>query len=100
MLKKLLATFSDKVDGQEALANKKAQLIYAALEAHPNDYRIVPDKSARSRMNICFRVTKVSKSAIRLPGIYFVYSYSCRAATSRRLRKLSLSSPPSRASPG
>lgn len=61
-MKKLLATFPDKVDGQEAVANKKAALIYAALEAHPEAYRIVPDKSARSRMNICFRVTKVSYS--------------------------------------
>jgi phosphoserine aminotransferase len=59
VLKKLLATFPDKVDGQEALANKKAQIIYAALEAHPDLYRIVPDKTVRSRMNICFRVTKV-----------------------------------------
>lgn len=62
MLKKLLATFPDKVDGQEAVANKKAALIYAALEGHPEAYRIVPDKSARSRMNICFRVTKVSST--------------------------------------
>lgn len=62
MLKKLLATFPDKVDGQEAVANKKAGLIYAALEAHPDVYKIVPDRSARSRMNICFRVTKVSYS--------------------------------------
>lgn len=60
MLKKLLATFPDKVDGQEALANKKAQLIYSALEAHPDAYKVVPDKSVWSRMNICFRVTKVS----------------------------------------
>lgn len=59
VLKKLLTTFPDKVDGQEAVANKKAQLIYAALEAHPDAYKIVPDKSVRSRMNICFRVTKV-----------------------------------------
>lgn len=59
-MKKLLATFPDKVDGQEAVANKKAALIYGALEAHPEAYWIVPDKSARSRMNICFRVTKVS----------------------------------------
>lgn len=40
------------------MAVKKADLIYAALEAHPDVYRIVPDKSVRSRMNICFRVTK------------------------------------------
>ncbi|KAL2263030.1 hypothetical protein VTK26DRAFT_8555 [Humicola hyalothermophila] len=58
VLKKLLRTFPDKVDGQQALAEKKANLIYEALEAHPDVYRIVPDKSVRSRMNICFRVTK------------------------------------------
>ncbi|CAJ2508207.1 Uu.00g093930.m01.CDS01 [Anthostomella pinea] len=58
VLKKLLKTFPDKVDGQQAIADKKAALIYGALEAHPDIYKIVPDKSARSRMNICFRVTK------------------------------------------
>ncbi|KAF6808416.1 phosphoserine aminotransferase [Colletotrichum sojae] len=58
VLKKLLRTFPDAVDGQEAVANKKAALIYAALDAHPETYRVVPDASVRSRMNICFRVTK------------------------------------------
>ncbi|KAK1992694.1 phosphoserine aminotransferase [Colletotrichum falcatum] len=58
VLKKLLRTFDNKVDGQQAVADKKAALIYAALEAHPEVYRIVPDKSVRSRMNICFRVTR------------------------------------------
>ncbi|KAK3945040.1 phosphoserine aminotransferase [Diplogelasinospora grovesii] len=58
VLKKLLATYPDKVDGQQAVAEKKAKLIYDALEAHPEAYRIVPDKSVRSRMNICFRVIK------------------------------------------
>ncbi|KXH61247.1 phosphoserine aminotransferase [Colletotrichum salicis] len=58
VLKKLLRTFENKVDGQEAIADEKASLIYSALEAHPDIYRIVPDKSVRSRMNICFRVTK------------------------------------------
>ncbi|KAI3550357.1 phosphoserine aminotransferase [Colletotrichum filicis] len=58
VLKKLLRTFQNKVDGQEAIADEKASLIYSALEAHPDIYRIVPDKSVRSRMNICFRVTK------------------------------------------
>ncbi|KAI0537777.1 phosphoserine aminotransferase [Xylaria digitata] len=58
VLKKLLKTFPDKANGQEALANKKANLIYDALEAHPDIYRIVPDKSVRSRMNICFRINK------------------------------------------
>ncbi|KAG7289025.1 hypothetical protein NEMBOFW57_005386 [Staphylotrichum longicolle] len=58
VLKKLLRTYSDKVAGQQAVSEKKASIIYAALEAHPDVYRIVPDKTVRSRMNICFRVTK------------------------------------------
>ncbi|KAL2138944.1 hypothetical protein VTI28DRAFT_6009 [Corynascus sepedonium] len=58
VLKRLLKTYSNKVDGQQAVSEKKASIIYAALEAHPEVYRVVPDKSVRSRMNICFRVTK------------------------------------------
>jgi phosphoserine aminotransferase len=58
VLQRLLATFADKIDGQEALAKKKANIIYGALEAHPDAYRIVPDQAARSRMNICFRVIR------------------------------------------
>ncbi|PMD49402.1 phosphoserine aminotransferase [Hyaloscypha bicolor E] len=57
VLKKSLNTFPNKVDGQQALSEKKANLIYAALDAHPESYKVVPDKSVRSRMNICFRVT-------------------------------------------
>jgi len=58
VLKKLLRTFPDKVDGQQALAAKKAEIIYGALEAHPEAYSVVPEKLVRSRMNICFRVIK------------------------------------------
>ncbi|KAI0157733.1 phosphoserine aminotransferase [Xylariaceae sp. FL1272] len=58
VLKKLLKTYDNRVDGQEAVSDKKAALIYGALEAHPDVYRIVPGKSVRSRMNICFRITK------------------------------------------
>ncbi|KAF7524950.1 hypothetical protein G7054_g11260 [Neopestalotiopsis clavispora] len=59
VLKKLLAEYPRyKVDGQEAVANEKAKLIYEALEAYPQVYKIVPDKTARSRMNICFRIIK------------------------------------------
>ncbi|KAI4594878.1 Phosphoserine transaminase [Pestalotiopsis sp. 9143b] len=59
VLKKLLANYRQyKVDGQEAVSNEKAKLIYEALEKYPEIYKIVPDKSARSRMNICFRITK------------------------------------------
>lgn len=57
-MKKLLNTYPNRVDGQEQVSAKKAKLIYDALDAHPDVYRVVPDKSVRSRMNICFRVTK------------------------------------------
>ncbi|POS78765.1 serine-7 [Diaporthe helianthi] len=49
--KVLLVTLPDKVDGQEAVANKKAALMYAAVEAH-------------SQVNICFRVTKGEKVTV------------------------------------
>ncbi|KAL3459411.1 pyridoxal phosphate-dependent transferase [Aspergillus heterothallicus] len=58
VIKKLLATFPDKVDGQQAVAERKARKVYETLDAYPEVYRVVPDKSARSRMNICFRVIK------------------------------------------
>ena len=40
------------------MSDKKAAAIYAALERNPDAYKIVPEKSVRSRMNICFRVTR------------------------------------------
>lgn len=40
VLKNLLATFPNKVDGQEAVAEKKADLLYAALDAHPDFYKV------------------------------------------------------------
>lgn len=59
VLKKSLATFPDKVDGQQVVAERKAKLLYEALDAYPEIYKVVPDRSVRSRMNVCFRVTKV-----------------------------------------
>lgn len=61
VLKKLLASFPDKVHGQEAVAGRKSALLYGALDAYPEIYKVVPDKNARSRMNICFRVAKVDR---------------------------------------
>jgi phosphoserine aminotransferase len=58
VLKKLLQTYPNKIEGQQAVSDKKAEIIYGALEAYPDIYKIVPDKAARSHMNICFRVTK------------------------------------------
>ena len=48
---------AQKVSGQESVANQKSELIYGALDKYPQVYRVVPDKSVRSRMNICFRVS-------------------------------------------
>lgn len=56
VLKRLLQQYPDKVQGQEAVSEKKAQIIYGALEAHPDIYHIIPDKTVRSRMNICFNI--------------------------------------------
>lgn len=58
VLQKLVATYPDKVSGQEAVSKKKADLIYGALDANPEAYKVVPAKAVRSRMNICFRVLK------------------------------------------
>lgn len=53
---------NDKIDGQEKVSNSKAALIYAALDDYPEIYQVVSEKIARSRMNICFRVTLPNKS--------------------------------------
>ena len=47
---------SKRIAGQEEVSKQKANLLYNALDRHPHIYRVVPDKSVRSRMNICFRV--------------------------------------------
>jgi phosphoserine aminotransferase len=47
---------SKKIVGQEEVSKQKSDAIYSALDKYPNVYAVVPDKSARSRMNICFRV--------------------------------------------
>jgi phosphoserine aminotransferase len=45
-----------RIGGQEEVSNEKACLIYETLEKYSSVYQVVPDKSVRSRMNICFRV--------------------------------------------
>lgn len=57
VLQSLVSTFAEKkVSGQEELANRKASLIYETLDKYSDTYHVVPDKSIRSRMNICFRI--------------------------------------------
>ncbi|KAI9742074.1 MAG: mitochondrial Homoaconitase [Cirrosporium novae-zelandiae] len=52
-----ISTWGDKkISGQEEAANAKAKLLYGVLDKYPQVYRVVPDRSVRSRMNICFRI--------------------------------------------
>jgi phosphoserine aminotransferase len=58
VMARLVQTFGDqKIRGQEEIATHKAALIYQVLDRYPRVYRVVPDRSVRSRMNICFRVS-------------------------------------------
>jgi phosphoserine aminotransferase len=50
------STSGPKIAGQQAESDKKASLLYSTLDKYSQVYQVVPDKSARSRMNICFRV--------------------------------------------
>jgi len=45
-----------KIAGQEAVANEKARLVYQMLDKYEQVYKVVPDRAARSRMNICLRI--------------------------------------------
>ncbi|MCJ1434869.1 Phosphoserine transaminase [Xylographa pallens] len=41
---------------QENLAGEKAKVVYDILDANPDVFQVCPDRKARSRMNICFRI--------------------------------------------
>lgn len=57
VMSNLVSEFGEKkVGGQEEIAVQKAELLYGTLDKYSEVYQVVPDKSARSRMNICFRV--------------------------------------------
>ncbi|KAI9813827.1 MAG: Phosphoserine transaminase [Pycnora praestabilis] len=57
VMKSLMANFREKrILGQEEVANSKAHFLYETLDKHPEVYQVVPDRTVRSRMNICFRV--------------------------------------------
>jgi len=45
-----------KTSSQGNLSGKKADIIYDILDANPTVYQVCPDKSVRSRMNICWRI--------------------------------------------
>ncbi|KAI9800383.1 MAG: hypothetical protein M1825_004153 [Sarcosagium campestre] len=53
----LLATHGEKrVSGMQEIADAKASVLYGRLDKWDKIYHVVPDKSVRSRMNLCFRV--------------------------------------------
>lgn len=57
VLQSLVEMFGEKrVGGQEVVANRKASTIYDILDKYSHVYRVAPDTSVRSRMNICFRI--------------------------------------------
>lgn len=57
VMRSLISTHgAQKLSGQEELSNAKAKIIYDILDTHPDVYQVVPHRSVRSRMNICFRV--------------------------------------------
>ncbi|RHZ67451.1 hypothetical protein CDV55_105444 [Aspergillus turcosus] len=57
VMAELVQTYGvQKITGQEEISNRKADILYSVLDKYPQVYHVVPDKSVRSRMNICFRV--------------------------------------------
>lgn len=57
VLQSLVSQFeSKKVSGQEEIVDRKAKLLYDTLDAYPDVFKVVPEKSVRSRMNVCFRI--------------------------------------------
>ena len=59
VMKQSLAKHGSLASGsQEAESAEKAELVYGLLDAHPEVFTVCPDKSVRSRMNICFRITE------------------------------------------
>lgn len=57
VMRRLLRIHGDKkIEGQEEVADEKARLVYQVLDQYEKVYSVVPDKKARSRMNICLRI--------------------------------------------
>lgn len=57
VMAELVQTYGvQKISGQEQISNRKAEILYSVLDKYPQVYHVVPDKSVRSRMNLCFRV--------------------------------------------
>lgn len=68
LLDKAPTDATQKIASQHAESDKKAELLYSKLDAFSNIYKVVPDKSVRSRMNICFRIEGDDAEAKFLAG--------------------------------
>lgn len=73
MLGLLSAHGQSKLAGQESASNSKAEAIYRVLDANPEIYQPVNDKSVRSRMNICFRSVDDTTEKEFLAGAEKIY---------------------------
>lgn len=69
MRRSILIYGNRKLEGQEAVSNAKAEIIYRILDNHPDIYQPVNDKKVRSRMNICFRVRDSATEKIFLKAL-------------------------------
>lgn len=57
VLQSLLAVHGPLASGKQAEESAtKADLVYSVLDANPDLFTVCPDKSVRSRMNLCFRI--------------------------------------------
>ena len=57
VLKQLLEVHGPLATGSQAKeSGHKADMIYSILDGNPKLFRVCPDKSVRSRMNVCFRI--------------------------------------------
>jgi phosphoserine aminotransferase len=57
VMERLLTIHSaPSIKGQQSESDKKASMLYGSLDGHADVYSVVPDKSVRSRMNLCVRV--------------------------------------------
>lgn len=63
VMRGLLASYSSTISGQEQMTDKKSTLLYSTLDKYENVYQVVPHRTARSRVNICFRVRKGDDAA-------------------------------------
>jgi phosphoserine aminotransferase len=67
VLKSLLTNFHNKVDGQQALAEKKAAMIYGALDAYPKFYKVRSERQ-RSHQSILMKSCRLFPTRLFAQG--------------------------------